>query len=179
MKFLTFNLLLLTFLQANENLLHSPENWSAKTDPYGSYLDSGNALIQNNTLILKIKLQAKKTFWPYGEVIVTKPLSKPKFSSIVIAYKCSTPITLKLSQSDFGAEGSKTYAHYQFTLPASDIWIKKTVFIHKFSQPNWASNQDKKAPLNLNKVEHIYLSPEIDGLTGGESLLKVKFLSIY
>lgn len=163
------------------NLLYDAPAWYPATDHFGSAADTGDAFFDQGYVTVDFTLAPKGTTgdWPYIELVceVGQPLSGT--DSIIVSYKCDTTVILKLYQTDLGSEGLQSYALYQYPLSASEDWATVTIAVTDFKQPDWADAASRAVKLNLDHVERIYFTPDLDAQSGGgESTISVKYLSL-
>ncbi len=162
------------------NLLYDAPAWYPAADHYGSAIDTGDAFFSQGIVSVDFTLATKKVddAWPYIELVCETGQPLTGTDSIIVSYKCDTTMSLKLYQTDLGSEGNESYALYHIELPSSEDWTTQTVGIVDFVQPEWADAESRAIDLNLDNVERIYLVPNLSAETGGESSIKVKYLSL-
>lgn len=160
---------------SESNLVKSAKEWIPAHDEFGSSYDTANAILSDTLKKIHYKLIKKPegNQWPYIELICKLEGSLIDKKSIKINYTCSTPLIIKLSQSDFNDKGNKTYSHFQYIVPASDTLTTKIVNISEFTQPDWTPEASKSIPLKLVNVDAIYFTPDVDSDVGGEADLSI------
>ena len=168
---------------ASANLLFAAEGgWRATTDDLGSSFETREQLIQDSTAKVTFTMAKKGApdEWPYVELICALGRDIDGVHGLEITYKCDKPLTIKLSQTEFGYYGNQTYSHYEFILPASEEdWNTERVKISQFRQPSWAPAKSREIPLKLQNVEDVYLVPNLNYNTGDKGTLEVKNLILY
>ena len=159
----------------SDNLLYAAHNWKAVTDELGSFYSPKNIGIVDGEMEVDFTLKKKEE----GEIVFIELVCElghnlSDQSGLSIDYKCETPLVIKLSQSDFAKHGNESYAHYQYVVPASDTITTAHLKFSEFTQPGWTPDYAKDIPMNLENVDAIYLTPQVDDATGGSSRLGVK-----
>ncbi len=163
-------------VQKTENLLYTA-SWKAVTDKLGSAFKPEKIAVVDSLMEVNFTLkQQKETEIVFIELVCGLGHNLSKHSGLKINYKCETPLVVKLSQSDFGKDGDKSYAHYQFIVPASEKITTTELSFADFTQPIWTPEASKGKAMKLENIDAIYLVPNIDAATGGKSLLGVKAL---
>lgn len=158
-----------------------PSQWSYATDPYGSTATFRNQMITNEGVWVNFKriprVDAKRNSWV--EVIYTpEAATLAGTKKISLTYKCDIPLLIKLSQSHYGKDGDKTYAHYQTKLPASSDWHTVEVDFNDFARPDWTPKSSVDHGIVLNEINALYLTPSMTDKHGGEATLQVKVLDL-
>lgn len=157
------------------NLIKSAKEWVAAHDEFGSSYDTANAILSDSLKKIHYTL-IKKTEgdkWPYIELICLLSGNLKDKETMKIAYSCSAPLIIKLSQSDFNNKGNETYSHYQYTVPASDTIRTSTLKFSDFKQPEWTPEESKSISLKLENVDAVYFTPAVDAEVGGEADLSI------
>lgn len=156
-------------------------NWRYATDPHGSTASIKTALLHEEQVWIAFnrvpRVDAKNNSWV--ELIydlVNKTLAGQ--SSIMLEYKSSTDLVVKLSQQDYGAQGDKSYAHYQYILPAQTHWQTKCINLSDFSRPNWTPTSSVDKGIIKEHVGAVYLVPDLKDAMGGKAVVAVKNISI-
>lgn len=187
MKYVFINVLIVFLLSAcavkksnnsdESNLLYSANKWKAVTDNLGSYYSPNTIALKDSAyevaFFLKQKTEDEIVFI---ELVCDLGFDLSEQTGLSLTYKCDSDLLIKLSQSDFGGDGDKSYAHYQFLVPASDTYVTRKLRFSDFTRPNWTPEYSKGKGLNLNNVNAIYLTPNIADSIGGKALLGVKEL---
>ncbi|WNO10258.1 hypothetical protein [Teredinibacter sp. KSP-S5-2] len=163
--------------QTDNNLVISG-SWKAGYDPYGSRVDWGKTSEQAIKTVFSLNGKQNAQNWPYVELIYSSPNSLEGVKTIQLAYKSSTPMIVKLSQSDFSSAGDNSYAHYQIKIPATKKWKTIKLKTKKFKQPGWAPKSAKAIDLNLGNVSAVYFAPDIDLEKGGEGVFELQELKL-
>lgn len=166
--------------QVSDNLISS-ERWSASADPYGSTIHpQTSGLIQAG--ILSARLQQTQASpdhnWPFVELICALPSNLSSVQSLELRYRASTPLHIKLSQSDFSIEGDESYAHFAAIIPASAEWQTRFINISEFQQPYWTPDAAKAVGLKLSNIRDIYISPNF-GEQGGQVELQISKMTLH
>ncbi|MCK8046641.1 hypothetical protein MSG37_17270 [Shewanella sp. 1CM18E] len=155
--------------------------WSYATDPYGSTATFRNQMITDEGVWVKFKriprVDPQRNSWV--EVIYSpEATSLTGTKKIRLTYKCDIPLLIKLSQSHYGKEGDKTYAHYQTKLPASNDWNTVEVGFDTFSRPDWTPKSSVDHGIILNEINALYLTPSMTDKHGGKAILQVQAISL-
>lgn len=158
-----------------------PSNWSYATDPYGSTATFRNQILTPAGIWVNFKriprVDAKRNSWV--EVIYTPDVpTLAGTKRISLTYKCDIPLLIKLSQSHYGKDGDKTYAHYQTSLPASNEWNTVEVDLTTFSRPDWTPKSSLDHGIVLNEINALYLTPSMTDKYGGEATLQVQAIEL-
>jgi len=162
-----------------DNLLYTA-NWKAVTDLLGSSYSPEKVSVVDSLMEVNFTLKKKEE----GEIVFIELVcglnsNLSTEAGVVLSYKCETPLVVKLSQSDFGADGDESYAHYQYVVPASESISTVKLNFSDFTQPQWTPDGSKGIAMKLENVNAIYLTPDVDVATGGSSLLGVKGLYLW
>lgn len=146
------------------NLLEFPQIWEAAADEYGSTFTEGEPFINDERLEVSFTIAKKEgDYYPYVELKSFPEVNYSEVNHISISYACAHGLTIKLNQSDFSAGGDESYAHYQYTLPATDGEPHTAVIaLSDFTQPDWAPEASRAIALNLENILAIYFVPNID-----------------
>ncbi|KMQ52166.1 hypothetical protein CHISP_0847 [Chitinispirillum alkaliphilum] len=165
---------------ASDNLIRTAL-WRATTDDLGSSFQTGEELIEEGIakVTFTIAVKEEEDEWPYVELICETGMDLSEVQGMEIVYRCTSPLIIKLSQSDFGYEGNQTYSHYEYTAPASEEWNTVQISISDFTQPDWAPEDSRAIPLKMENVPDIYLVPALDYTTGESGTVEVKSLLLY
>ncbi|OUS74526.1 hypothetical protein B5G52_00505 [Pseudoalteromonas sp. A601] len=165
----------------NNNQPLNDSDWRYATDPHGSTASIKKALLHEEQVWIAFnrvpRVDAKNNSWV--ELIydlVNKTLADQ--SSIMLEYKSSTDLVVKLSQQDYGSEGDKSYAHYQYTLPAQTHWQTKCINLSDFSRPSWTPSSSVDKGIIKEHVSAVYLVPDLKDALGGKAVVAVKNISI-
>lgn len=157
-----------------DNLLYTANTWIAMTDELGSSNTPENITVVDSIIevdfILKKQVENEIVFI---ELVCELGFTLSKQDSVTITYKCDEDLVIKLSQSDFGKDGDKSYAHYQYIVPASEKYTTKKLKFSNFTQPDWTPEYSKGKSLILSNINAIYLTPNVDATIGGRSSLGV------
>ncbi|MCL1136994.1 carbohydrate binding domain-containing protein [Shewanella pneumatophori] len=158
-----------------------PSQWSYATDPYGSTATFRNQMITADGVWVNFKriprVDPKRNSWV--EVIYSPEAnSLADTKKISLTYKCDIPLLIKLSQSHYGKDGDKTYAHYQTKLPASSDWNTVEVNFDDFSRPDWTPKSSVDHGIVLNEITALYLTPSMTDKHGGEATLQVHAIEL-
>lgn len=158
------------------NLVKTAKEWIPAHDEFGSSYDTAKAILSDSLKKVSYTLTKKNTEdkWPYIELISIVGGNLQGKKELKLKYSCSTPLIIKLSQSDFNDKGNKTYSHYQYTVPASDTLLYISTKISEYAQPDWAPEESKNIPLKLENVDAVYFTPNIDAEVGGKADLSIK-----
>lgn len=161
--------------------LINPTLWSYGHDPYGSSVEMGDNLVQDGAVRIIFhrapQVSPDKNTWV--ELIYKTPEENlEKVKAIKITYQCSTAVTVKFSQRDFGELGDGSYAHYQTTVPAADDWKTMEIALQNFSRPAWTPASSKDVGLIMENVSAIYFAPAIDDIHGGFASLNVRAVAL-
>ncbi|MCE0557279.1 carbohydrate binding domain-containing protein [Motilimonas sp. E26] len=161
------------------NLLHTAK-WNAATDSFGSSFNASEPLVQNEQIQVQFTLAKKQEGkgWPFVELVCATATPLTGVDRVEITYRAESDVAVKFSQSDFGAKGDGSYAHYQTVIPASTDWVTTQLHASDFKQPSWAPESAKDIPLNLSNVQDIYLSPKLNFTTGETKTLWIKSLKV-
>ena len=186
--FLLFNIIFFFFLTAcnnnnqvspskyPNNMIELKNNWEAKSDNYGSSI-SDIPLFEDSS-IAKVEFtlinKTKEDEYPYIELICKLGDNLVNIDTLVLTYKCTTPLIVKLSQSDFGGNGNATYSHFQYILESANDFITVQFLISDFKQPEWTPEKSKLIKYNPTNVDAVYFTPQIDEITGGKATLEIK-----
>jgi hypothetical protein len=157
------------------NLLAMARGWSASTDRFGSSYTTGESLIENgiaSATFNQTSISDRGT--PWVEMICRLNGNIGNYSRGSITYKCGTDLLIKLSQSDFGPDGNKTYSHYQLRVPASSDWTTIDFDLNDFAQPEWAPEISRTIPLKKENIDAIYLVPDLDYQKEESTTLQVR-----
>ena len=154
-------------------------DWSYATDPHGSKAHFHG--LQNEAIAIDFervpRVDKQNNSWV--ELIYTLPkgdLSTSK--SIEIHYQSDQPLIVKLSQSDYGKDGDKSYAHYQALLPKALEWQSHTLTFEQFKRPTWTPDTSQDKGLNLANISAVYLVPSLTDEQGGKAKLAVKSITL-
>ncbi|MCU4175849.1 hypothetical protein [Carboxylicivirga sp. N1Y90] len=159
------------------NLLYSAKGWKPVTDNLGSYYLPNTITIKDSAYEVEFYLKQKEADEiVFIELVCDLGHDLSEHKGLSLTYKCDTALVIKLSQSDFGGEGDKSYAHYQYVVPASDTYVTQQLSFSNFTRPDWTPEYSKGKGLNLNNVDAIYLTPAVVDSIGGKALLGVKEL---
>lgn len=160
------------------NQLTHAKQWYPTTDSYGSSLDTGSAMIQNEALKVAFTICKKESDdkWPYVELVCKTKKSLTGTESVSLTYKCDQNLLVKFSQSDFSHLGDESYAHYQMTFPPAKEWKTVSFKTTDAKQPEWAPAKARKVPLKLENVDAVYFTPELSVETGGTGTVEIKEL---
>lgn len=162
------------------NLLATAKEWSAAADPFGSEYATGESLIECGSAKVSFTQTAlKDNRNPWVELICKLDGTLENYAGGYITYKCESDLLIKLSQSDFGAAGNSTYAHYQFLIPKSSEWLTVHFDFSKFTQPSWAPEASRKIPLRKENIDAIYLVPAMNTASEASATLEVKDLRLF
>lgn len=159
----------------------SDSDWRYATDPHGSTASTKQTLLYGEQVWVAFnrvpRVDASNNSWV--ELIYDLPnKTLAGQSSIMLEYKSSTDLVVKLSQQDYGGQGDKSYAHYQFTLPAQTHWQTKCINLADFSRPNWTPANSIDKGIIKEHVSAIYLVPDLKDALGGKAIIAVKNISI-
>lgn len=166
--------------ETNDNLLYTAKNWKADTDALGSSYTPKDIAIADSAIEVEFTLKKKgENEIVFIELICSLKESLKEYSGMSIRYKCDSNLVVKLSQSDFGKDGDQSYAHYQFVVPASDVYTTKTLKFSDFTQPGWTPEASQGFPMKLENVDAIYLTPNVHEDFGGSSALGVMELYLH
>jgi hypothetical protein len=159
-----------------ETNLVKTTQWKAETDEFGSSFDTTNLIVNDSLIKVDFELARKKgeNDWPYVELICSLGKNMSSTKTILVTYKCTRPVIVKLSQSDFSWKGDKSYAHFQYKMVASDKWKTQLLTVANFRQPRWAPLESVKIPLKLENVDAIYFTPSLDDAVGGSATIEIK-----
>lgn len=155
--------------------------WSYGHDPYGSSVEMGDNLVQDGAarIIFHRAPQVSPDKNTWVELIYRAPEENlEKVKAIKITYQCSTALTVKFSQRDFGELGDGSYAHYQITVPAADDWKTMEMALQNFSRPAWTPSSSKDVGLIMENVTAIYMAPALDDIRGGVARLNVQAIEL-
>lgn len=161
-----------------ENNLVINGSWKAGYDPYGSNVEWGKTSEKTIKTVFSLKGKQNAQNWPYVELIYSSPSALEGVKTIQLVYKSSTPVIVKLSQSDFSSTGDNSYAHYQIKIPATKKWKTIQLKTKKFKQPSWAPKSAKAIDLNLGNVSAVYFAPDINLEKGGEGIFELQELKL-
>ncbi|WP_256717684.1 hypothetical protein [Shewanella sp. UCD-KL12] len=186
MKAILFNLVCVllfpTTLYANEQYpALEAAQWSYATDPYGSIAKVKNKLITEEGVWINFnripRVDPQRNSWI--EVIYTPdPALLLGTNKITLTYKCDTPLLIKLSQTHYGKQGDKSYAHYQVKLPAASQWRPQEVELNDFARPDWTPMDSIDYGIVLEKVNALYLTPSLTDKDGGLATLQIRSLTL-
>lgn len=158
------------------NMIELKNNWEVKVDNYGSSFT--NTPLFQDSLIAKVGFtlinKTKEDEHPYIELICKLGNNLVDIDTLVLTYKCTTPLIIKLSQSDFGGNGNATYSHYQYILESANEFTTIQFLITNFKQPEWTPEISKNIKYNPENIDAVYFTPEIDEITGGIAVLEIK-----
>lgn len=163
-----------------ENLVNSA-NWYPAVDPFGSKYSIDGDLITDGVVSVGFTIAQRpdpESWIPWVELVCDPGFTLEDYSGLTITYRNNTDLLVKLSQSDFGPDGNATYAHYQYSLPASKDWNTQTIEFNAFQQPAWTPDHSSDIPLTLLHVDAIYLVPDLDYNTGESTVLHIKYLEL-
>ena len=161
------------------NLLATARGWSASTDRFGSGYTTGDRLISCGAATVTFNQAAiTDRGTPYIELICSLNDNIVNYTGGSITYKCESDLLIKLSQSDFGPAGNKTYSHYQLRVPKSNEWTTIDFEFDEFSQPDWAPEVSRSIPIVKENVDAIYLVPDLDYTIEQSATLQVKDLRL-
>lgn len=160
---------------SENNLLHTAQSWKAVTDKLGSSFSPSEMKIKDDAITVDFTLKKKEgNEIVFIELVCALDYNLKEYSSMKIAYKCETPLLIKLSQKDFGKDGNESYSHYQYKVPAAENYSELTLNFKDFVQPSWTPEYSKDIPLKLENVYDIYLTPDVSSDVGGSAELSVK-----
>lgn len=152
-------------------------DWRYATDPHGSKASIKKALLHEEQVWIAFnrvpRVDAKNNSWV--ELIydlVNKTLAGQ--SSIMLEYKSSTDLVVKLSQQDYGGEGDKSYAHYQYTLPAQTHWQTRCINLNDFSRPSWTPASSVDKGIIKDHVSAVYFVPDLKDERGGDGVIQIR-----
>lgn len=177
------HLALMGFLFASAiNQAHAAVNindWSYATDPHGSTAHfhglKNNAIAVEFTRVPRVDKQNNS----WVELIYTLPNGNLSATKVIkIQYQSDQPLVVKLSQSDYGKEGDKSYAHYQAVLPKAQQWHTHTITLDQFERPLWTPSSSLDKGLKLENISAIYLVPDLTDEQGGKASLAVKSIKL-
>lgn len=162
------------------NLLYTASSWEGVSDALGSSCKPDYIEVVDSVLNVDIVLKKKEA----GEVVFAELICVLAYDiegskGVSINYKCTTPLLIKLYQSDFGHYGDQSYAHFECTIPPAKEFRKIDLDFSEFSRPRWTPQFSKGIPLKLENVDAIYLTPKINESTGGEASIAVRSLNLW
>lgn len=154
-------------------------DWSYATDPHGSVAHFHG--LNNDAIAIEFervpRVDKQNNSWV--ELIYTLPNgSLGVTETIEIHYQSDQPLIVKLSQSDYGKEGDKSYAHYQAVLPKAEQWQKQTLTLNQFKRPLWTPASSVDKGIKLANISAIYLVPDLTDEQGGKAKLAVKSIML-
>ncbi|WP_245321309.1 hypothetical protein [Pseudoalteromonas sp. KS88] len=157
------------------------KEWRFATDPHGSEVKVKQTLLTDERIWISFKrvprVDAKNNSWV--ELIYDLPNQTVEGkSTILLEYKSSKNLVVKLSQRDYGGQGDKSYAHYQYILPAQTQWGTHCVNLDDFSRPSWTPVNSIDKGIIKEHVSAIYLVPDLKDELGGEATIEVKNISL-
>lgn len=157
------------------------KNWRYATDPHGSEVKTKQTLIKDERIWISFKrvprVNAKNNSWV--ELIYDLPnQTLEENSTIMLQYKSSKDLVVKLSQKDYGGFGDKSYAHYQYTLPVQHRWGTHCINLADFSRPSWTPVNSVDKGIIKEHVSAIYLVPDLQDAFGGEAVIEVKHIAL-
>ncbi|NTS76409.1 hypothetical protein HR060_05960 [Catenovulum sp. SM1970] len=165
---------------ANNNMSYK-DLWHYATDPYGSSAKA--QLPQTDTDIVSIefdrvpRVDVKRNSWV--ELIYQLESGNLEGTNkVLINYKSSADLILKLSQKDYGKEGDQSYAHYQKVVPQANDWQTIEVDISKFSRPEWTPYHSSDVGIIKKNIDAIYFVPDLTDKTGGKASLSIKNIQL-
>ena len=154
-------------------------DWSYATDPHGSTAHFHGLKNEAISIDFERVPRVDKQNNSWVELIYTLPKGNLSTSnSIEIHYQSDQPLIVKLSQSDYGKEGDKSYAHYQAILPKALTWQSHTLTFEQFQRPEWTPETSQDRGLNLANISAIYLVPSLTDEQGGKAQLAVKSIEL-
>lgn len=162
--------------------LHLDEaSWRYAIDPYGSHADIGSRLVSDDQVRIKFtrvpRVDAKRNSWV--ELIYDLPDATLEGVNIVrLNYKSSSKLVVKLSQQDYGGDGDKSYAHYQYLLPSTGAWQTMTFKIDDFKRPNWTPISSEDLGIIKPNISALYLVPDLTDKVGGEATIQVRSIEL-
>jgi hypothetical protein len=162
--------------------LSDSQHWHYAVDPHGSAAFPAIPLVKDGIARIRFvrvpRVDVANNSWV--ELIYTLPNGNiTAYEGIVIRYQSSSQLVVKLSQADYGAEGDKTYAHYQITLPAAASWHTEKVAFADFSRPDWTPASSVDKGIIKQNVNAIYLVPDLTDAQGGEAEIAIKALELW
>ncbi|WP_152996217.1 carbohydrate binding domain-containing protein [Pseudoalteromonas sp. H105] len=157
------------------------KNWRYATDPHGSEVKTKQTLIKDERVWISFKrvprVDAKNNSWV--ELIYDLPnQTLEENSTILLEYKSRKNLVVKLSQKDYGGQGDKSYAHYQYILPAQTKWGTHCIDLADFARPSWTPENSVDKGIIKENVSAIYLVPDLKDELGGEATIEVKNISL-
>lgn len=157
------------------------KGWRFATDPHGSEVKMKQTLLTDERIWISFKrvprVDAKNNSW----VELIYDLPEQTFegnSAILLKYKSSKNLVVKLSQKDYGGQGDKSYAHYQYILPAQTQWGTHCIGLADFARPSWTPENSIDKGIIKENVSAIYLVPDLKDELGGEATIEVKNISL-
>lgn len=167
--------------KVSENFVKNPSSWVAGVDEYGSTFDTGSVFVSDSSVNVSFTIakKVKEEEWPYVELICNVGGDCAGTKQLELTYRCTKPLAVKFSQSDFGSKGNETYSHYQYVAPAATEWNTVSIPVTDFAQPDWTPPESKNIPLKLENVDAIYFSPELDYEVGESADLRIGALRLH
>ena len=158
------------------------KDWRYATDPHGSSAKTKGNLFDGENIWISFsrlpRVDVQNNTWV--ELIYDLPNKHLKDETkIALTYQSTTDLLIKLSQKDYGGEGDNSYAHYQYSLPATTQWTSICVNIADFQRPNWTPESSKDVGIINKNVKALYLVPDLEDELGGHSTLEVKAIGLF
>lgn len=159
------------------------QSWGVDIDSYGSEVDSGDALVTDNSIKATFTIVASDTGgagtdddkWAYGSVACWLPEDESTLEGcdyIKLTYKTNDKFELVLPQKGLADAGKS----YNKALPATEGRFETVLWKlddKVFSQPGWVSD---KTELDLTKVEGLSFAMQNDGESG---TIEIKEVVLY
>lgn len=160
----------------------SADKWRYATDPHGSKAILDGPLVRQNGVKIAFERvpRVDKNNNSWVELIYDIPSGVFNHSNrITLNYKADKPMLIKLSQSDYGAEGDKSYAHYQVRLAAAPQGRVATVALNEFTRPSWTPSWSKDVGINKANVAALYFVPDLTDAAGGKASIEITTLTLF
>lgn len=149
-------------------------HWVATADDYGSTVDTGNSIMQNNIVNVNFKqvVQPNDSTWPWVELRDNLDTNLSGVTDIEVKYKCNKGLQLVLNQPPLDNNGESFYK----VLPASDDWITMKVHVKDFRQPTWSQNL---STYDATKITSISFIPMFDYSVTDSSDVQIEEVVLY
>jgi hypothetical protein len=164
------------------NLIFTAQAWYPAVDSYGSTYRTDGELVSDGVATVSFtiaQMDGTEEWTPWVELVCELGYTLEDYSGLEITYKNDTDLLVKLSQSDFGADGNETYSHYEYRLPSANEWQTHRIQFSTFLQPDWTPEISRIIPLYLENVNAVYLVPDLDPIAGESSTLQVRHLELF
>ncbi|WP_231098066.1 hypothetical protein [Pseudoalteromonas luteoviolacea] len=156
-------------------------NWRYATDPHGSQVILDEPLVQDDRVKIGFdrvpRVDKQNNSWveliydiPKGNLI--------DLTTIEVTYQSDKPLVIKLSQTEYGGDGDKSYAHYQVVLPKALEPKTQQVTLEQFARPDWTPNWSQDKGIVTASVSALYFVPDLTDKAGGRAMMTIHGLTL-